>query len=58
MRTPDQIVGLAIKSWLATNCGVRSGRGYQWKQLFLPDGTDLRMRYRGAYYYAKVEGDH
>lgn len=57
MRTPNDIVGLAIKSWLATNCGVLSGRGYQWKQLFLPDGTDLRLRYRGAWYYAKVEGD-
>lgn len=57
MRTPDEIVGLALKSWLAAHCGARSGRGYQWKQLFLPDGSDLRMRYRGAWYYAKVEGD-
>lgn len=33
------------------------GKGYQWKDLFLPDGTDLRMRYKGVDYYAKVEGD-
>lgn len=57
MRTPDEIVGLALKSWLAAHCGAPSGRGYQWKELFLPDGSDLRMRYRGAWYYAKVEGD-
>jgi hypothetical protein len=57
LRTPDEVVGLAIKGWLAVQTGARSGRGYQWKQLFLPDGTDLRMRYRGVWYYATVEGD-
>lgn len=33
------------------------GRGYQWKSLFLPDGTEVRMQYKGQYRYAKVEGD-
>ena len=33
------------------------GRGYQWKNLFLPDGTEVRMQYKGQYHYAKVEGD-
>lgn len=32
-------------------------RGYQWKELFLPDGTDVGMQYKGQSYYAKVEGD-
>ena len=32
-------------------------RGYQWKSLFLPDGTEVRMQYKGQYHYAKVEGD-
>ena len=32
-------------------------RGYQWKNLFLPDGTQMRMPYKGKHYFAKVEGD-
>ena len=36
-------------------------RGYTWKHkdsnLFLPDGTEIRMRFMGSYYYAKVIGD-
>lgn len=43
------------KSELLRKC---SGRGYQWKSLFLPDGTDVRMQYKGQYHYAKVDGDH
>jgi hypothetical protein len=31
--------------------------GYQWKTLFLPAGTELRMQYRGLTYYARVVGD-
>ena len=29
-------------------------RGYQWQQLFLPNGTELRMTYGGSYHYAQV----
>jgi hypothetical protein len=57
MRDPDEIIALAIKSWLAEHIGNPGRRGYQWKELFLPDGSDLRMRYRGVWYYARVEGD-
>jgi hypothetical protein len=36
-------------------------RGYLWRNkenyLFLPNGTEIRMRYRDRYHYAKVEGD-
>ncbi|HZV66271.1 MAG TPA: hypothetical protein VFG03_15300 [Telluria sp.] len=36
----------------------RSGvRGYQWKCLFLPDGTELRMRFGGEVFYARVLED-
>ena len=35
-----------------------SARGYQWKGLFLPEATELRMPYKGDYFYASVEGDH
>jgi hypothetical protein len=56
-RQPEEVLPLAIKAWLASYLGNPCGRGYQWKELFLPDGTELRTRYRGVYYYAKVEGD-
>lgn len=32
-------------------------RGYNWKGVFLPHGTEIRMRYRGINKYARVEGD-
>jgi hypothetical protein len=38
-----------------------SSRGYTWrykdKSLFLPDNTEIRMRYRDQYHYAKVDRD-
>lgn len=34
-----------------------SNLGYQWKSLFLPDTTEVRMQYKGDWHYAKVEGD-
>jgi hypothetical protein len=32
-------------------------RGYQWKTLFLPDASKLRMRYARQSYYAEVVGE-
>ncbi|MYN30683.1 hypothetical protein [Duganella levis] len=40
----------------ATN-GHSVTRGYQWKQLFLPNGTELRTIYCGRSIYAKVENE-
>ena len=34
-----------------------TGHGFQWKEIFLPDGTEVRMQYKGQYYYASVEDD-
>lgn len=38
-----------------------SHQGFTWKyrdtSLFLPDGTEIRMRYKEQYHYAKVVGD-
>ena len=34
---------------------VASGTGFQWKQLFLPDGTRLRASFGGQCYFAQVE---
>jgi hypothetical protein len=32
-------------------------RGYQWKCLFLPHGTELRMTYKAENFFAQVDGD-
>ena len=62
-RDPAGVVSTAIEYWL-DNASWKpelltesSTRGYQWKSLFLPDGTEIRMQYKGTYFYAKVEGD-
>jgi hypothetical protein len=34
-----------------------SEAGYQWKQLFLPEGTRLRASFGGHSYFAQVQGD-
>ena len=62
-RDPVHVVWNAIDywmdnaSWKPELLSVSSARGYQWKGLFLPEGTEVRMQYKGAYSYAKVEGD-
>ncbi len=54
-----ELVVQAIDAWLAADDApappVR--HGYQWKSLFLPEGTQLRMMYRQEYVYASVVGD-
>lgn len=53
----------AIELWLREQAKLRKGcdpanlRGYQWKTLFLPEGTELRSWSYGEYNYARVEGD-
>ena len=56
LRSPGDVVAIALKNWLRTGRPA-TGAGYQWKAIYLPDGTELRMRYRGIYYYAAVKGD-
>ncbi|UTY57819.1 hypothetical protein [Massilia sp. erpn] len=54
----NEVVSEALRDWLvARNGGRQSPRGYQWKDVYLPDGTELRLRYQGEYYYAEVRGD-
>lgn len=62
-RDPVEVVATAIDYWM-DNADWKpellvetTTRGYQWKQLFLPEGTEIRMQYKGVYSYAKVEGD-
>jgi hypothetical protein len=58
-----QIVDQALQQWLeqARADGHRQRphtvHGYQWKQLFLPEGTRLRTWDRAVYHYATVVGD-
>ena len=62
-RDPVEIVSVAIDYWLDNASwkpellSESDTRGCQWKNLFLPSGTQIRMQYKGAYFYAKVDGD-
>lgn len=65
-RDPALVVSDAIEYWLMNadwkpallvDDDKKISKGYQWKSLFLPDGTQLRMQYKEANFYAKVEGD-
>lgn len=62
-REPVSVVATAIDYWME-NADWKPellrpsvARGYQWKSLFLPDGTEVRMQYKGQYHYAQVTGD-
>jgi hypothetical protein len=63
-RTAEQVVELALRVWMRDECKTAQRpafpamRGYQWKSLFLPEGTVLRMEYKGQCYYAEVRGEH
>ncbi|SDH31816.1 MULTISPECIES: hypothetical protein [unclassified Duganella] len=54
--TPAQAVAAAVALWLEHQKSANSFslRGYQWKQLFLPEGSCLRMTYKEMTFYAKV----
>lgn len=57
-----ELAALAIEEWLARAEGTKvSGirlRGYQWKTVFLPEGTQLRAWNRTGFAYAEVIGDN
>jgi hypothetical protein len=62
--TPDAFVTDLVKRWLALDIerhslrkNGRAMRGFQWKTVFLPDGTRLRTSYRDVIEFAKVVGD-
>jgi hypothetical protein len=62
-RDPTVVIADAIDYWISNASwkpellSKSSSRGYQWKNLFLPDGSEIRMQYKGAYSYAAIEGD-
>jgi len=59
----SEAITSAIELWLVeqaklpAGCDPASVRGYQWKSLFLPEGTALRSWSYGENNYARVEGD-
>jgi len=61
---PDAFLKDLVKRWLARDIERRmlrtngpALRGFQWKTLFLPDGTILRTSHREEVEFAKVSGD-
>jgi hypothetical protein len=59
----EQALTLAITEWQAgrnqhSAVAASELRGYQWKTLFLPESTELRIIYGGHSHYAQVVGDH
>ncbi|MYM69831.1 hypothetical protein GTP45_23725 [Pseudoduganella sp. FT55W] len=60
----DAFINDLLKRWLAVEkerlALLRNGpalRGYQWKNVFLPEGTNLRTSYHRTTEFAKVTGD-
>jgi hypothetical protein len=59
----EDLAATAIDEWVvqarvrARTGGATQGRGYQWKGLFLPSGSRLRMSCDGKSHYAEVDGD-
>ena len=59
----SEAVSSAIELWLGEQAKLSAGsdpasvRGYQWKSVFLPEGTVLRSWSYGEHNYARVEGD-
>ena len=61
---PDAFVADLVNRWLAVEMERLSlrerghaMRGFQWKNVFLPDGTALRTSYCSSIEFAKVVGD-
>jgi hypothetical protein len=66
-RDPVEAISTAIEYWVDNASWKQEdllpeiftkNKGYTWKEVFLAHGTSLRMKYRGEYHYAKVDGDH
>jgi hypothetical protein len=54
----SEALRLAIKHWIdAQRAAVEPVSGYQWKRLFLPSGSLIRMRHEEREHVAEVVGD-
>ncbi|TFW17470.1 hypothetical protein [Duganella callida] len=63
--TPDDFVTELVQRWLTIETERYTLRetgqpvhGFQWKDVFLPEGTRLRTCYRHTAEYAEVVGEH
>ena len=62
-RSLNELIEEVLQDWLAQTSrddpetAHEAARGYQWKSLFLPDGTLLRFMYDGQYVEASVVGN-
>ena len=53
--SPAEALNHAIQLWIdSETASATPARGYQWKSLFLPNGTGVRMHYDGEYFHADV----
>lgn len=56
--SPSEALIKAVQAWIAKGrADAIPARGYQWKQLFLPEGTRLRMRVHELWFSASIIGD-
>ena len=56
--TVTDAINCAIKQWIDAERTVKMPiRGYQWKELFLPHATRVRMQFSGRWSYADVMDD-
>lgn len=56
--TTTEAIVRALQQWMeAQRTTVAPLHGYQWKCLFLPEGSQIRMHYRDTWHYAAVVGE-
>jgi hypothetical protein len=56
--SPSEALIKAVQLWIAKGkADAIPARGYQWKQLFLPEGTRVRLRVRDCWHTATIIGD-
>lgn len=56
--SPVEALIIASRDWMQkSRAAAMPLRGYQWKLLFIPERSRLRMSYEGDSYYAEVVGE-
>lgn len=56
--TPAEAIVRAVQHWLEAQRDMATPlQGYQWKSLFLPEHSQVRMRVGEKWHYAEVVGD-
>ncbi|MYM85106.1 hypothetical protein GTP44_24570 [Duganella sp. FT50W] len=56
--SPGEALIKAVQAWIAKGrADAIPARGYQWKQLFLPEGTRVRLRVITTWHVATIVGD-